>query len=414
MLAPHERLEAYAQLAVRIGANVQPGQVVAVSAQPEHAPFVRALAREAYAAGATYVDVLYTDQHVRKAQIELAAEEHLGHTPRWLVERVLELGEKRGAWISVAGNPEPDLFAGLDGRRVGQARMLELQRALLDQTDEATVNWTVVACPNEGWARTMFGEPDVERLWDALIRAVRLDEPDPVVAWTEHVERLTARAAAMNEQGFEALRFRGPGTDLTVGLHADALWLAAVDETVGGIRHVANMPTEEIYTAPDTRRTEGVVRSTRPLVLGGTTVRDLELRFEQGRAVEVRASTGEAVMQTHIAADEGGCRLGEVALVDGSSRVGQTALTFYDTLFDENATCHIALGGAITQAVPGAAKLAPQEREERGVNYSAIHTDFMIGGPMVEVDGLTAGEAVALLRHDEWLLAPAAGELLSR
>jgi aminopeptidase len=407
VLSGDERLEAYARLAVRVGANVQPGQLLGVSAQLEHAPFARAIAREAYTAGAEYVDVLFNDPRVRKAHIELAPENNLGYTPSWLLERAEAIGSVHGAWISITGTAEPELFAGLDGSRVGRARMLPLSRLMLDQTDQALMNWTVVAYPNEGWATTMFGTPDVEQLWDAVVKAVRLDEPDPIRSWQEHVRRLEARAATLDEHRFDALRFRGPATDLTVGLHADASWLTAVDTTVDGIRHVANMPTEEVYTAPDAR-TEGIVRSTRPLVIGGTVVRDLEIRFEGGRVVETRASTGEEMMRTHVASDEGAARLGELALVDGTSRVGQTGLTFFDTLFDENATCHIALGGAITQAFPGSEAWTPEERAERGVNYSSIHTDFMIGGPEVEVDGITAdGEAIPLLREDVWLLEPA-------
>jgi len=254
----------------------------------------------------------------------------------------------------------------------------------------------------------MFGEPDVERLWDALSLTVRLDEPDPVAAWNEHIERLDRRAAALNDRRFDALRYRGPGTDLTVGMLADAQWMAAADTTIGGIRHVANMPTEEVYTTPDAPRTDGVVRSTRPLVIGGTVIRDLEIEFRRGRVVEARATTGQELMRTHLESDDGARRLGEVALVDGTSRGGQTGLTFFDTLFDENTTCHIALGGAITQAVPGSEAWSPEERAARGVNYSSIHTDFMIGGPEVEVDGITTdGDAVPLLRDDVWLLEPA-------
>ncbi|MDX6474830.1 MAG: aminopeptidase, partial [Gaiellaceae bacterium] len=229
--------------------------------------------------------------------------------------------------------------------------------------------------------------------------------PDPVAAWRDHIARLNERAAVLNARRFDHLRYRGPGTDLTIGLHPDSEWQAALDES-RGIKHVANMPTEEVFTTPDWRRTEGTVRSTLPLQIQGNIVRDLEVRFEAGRAVGVKAASGEEVMRTHIATDDGAARLGEVALVDGHSAVGNTGLVFYDTLFDENASAHIALGAAIVQAVPWAHELGPEERVERGVNHSSIHTDFMIGSNDVEIDGVTAnGEAVPILRGGDWQLA---------
>jgi aminopeptidase len=403
MRGADERLERYARLAVQVGLNLQPGQVLGVNALIEHAPLAQAIAREAYQAGARYVDVLYTDQHVRRAHIELADAAELGHSPAWLVRRLREFGEIGGALCAITGNPEPELLADLDGERVGKARMREVAEASLALTD-GLCNWTIVAYPNEGWAQTVFGEPDVERLWGAVAQAVRLDQPDPVVAWKEHIDRLQQRAASLNERRFDHLRYRGPGTDLTVGLHPDGDWQAALDES-RGIKHVANMPTEEVFTTPDARRVEGTVRSTLPLQIQGNIVRDLEVRFEGGRAVEVRASSGEDVMRTHVATDDGSTRLGEVALVDGHSAVGNTGLIFYDTLFDENASSHIALGASIVQALPWAAELSGEERHARGVNHSSIHTDFMIGSNELEVDGVTAaGEAVPILRNGDWLL----------
>ena len=403
MGATNGRLADYARLTVHVGLNLQPGQTLAVNGLVEHAPFARAIAREAYAAGARYVDVAYTDQHVRRAHIEHAPDDTLGWTPPWLVKRLDDFGEEGAALVAITGNPDPEIFGDLDGHRVGLSRMKELAAASLRLTD-GLCNWTVVAYPNEGWARMVFGEPDVERLWEAVATAVRLDEPDPVAAWRDHVERLQERAQALNARRFDSLRYRGPGTDLTIGLHRDSAWQAALDEA-RGIKHVANMPTEEVFTTPDARRVDGSVRSTLPLQIQGNIVRGLEVRFDGGRAVEVRADEGEEFMRTHVATDEGAARLGEVALVDGSSRVGRTGIVFFDTLFDENAASHIALGAAILQAVEGASELSPDERQARGVNHSSIHTDFMIGSPEVEVDGVTVdGEPAAILRGGEWVL----------
>jgi aminopeptidase len=398
-----QRLEQYALLAVKVGVNLQPGQPLAINALLEHAPLARAIARQAYAAGASYVDVLYSDQHVRREHIEQADEAQLGYSPPWMVERLTRLGEDGGALCAITGNPEPELFSDLDGTRVGKARMTELAEASLKLTEGLT-NWSIVAYPNEGWAETVFGEPDVERLWQAVAKAVRLDEPDPVAAWHEHIARLQQRAKTLNERRFDLLRYRGPGTDLRIGLHPESEWQAALDESAG-VEHVANMPTEEVFTTPDSRRVDGVVRSTLPLQIQGNIVRGLEVRFEGGRAVEVKAESGEDVMRTHIAIDEGASRLGEVALVDGHSRVGQTGLVFYDTLFDENAASHIALGASIVRAVPWAVDLSPEERSERGVNHSSIHTDFMIGSNELEIDGLDAdGDATPIMRNGDWLL----------
>jgi aminopeptidase len=400
--ATDDLLARYARLVVRAGVNLQPGQRLAVNALLEHAPFARAITAEAYEAGATYVDVLYTDQHVRRAHIAAAPDDALGFSPPWLVQRLRDLGDDRGALISIAGNPEPELFADLDGRRVVASRMRALAEASL-WLSGGVCNWSVVGYPNEGWAQTIFGEPDVDRLWDAVATAVRLDEPDPVAAWQQHVEKLSRRADALNERRFDALRYRGPGTELTVGLLTDSTWLSALAHS-NGIDHLANMPTEEVFTTPDARRADGVVRATYPLLLQGTIVRGLEVRFENGRVTDVRAEEGEALVRAHVAVDDGAARLGEIALVDGESRVGQTGIVFYDTLFDENAASHIAFGAAIVQAVD-AGGLSPEERHARGVNNSSIHTDFMIGSGELDVFGVSGdGGETPILRHGAWVL----------
>lgn len=405
-MTPDERLERYARLAVEVGANVGEGQVVTVAALPEHAPLVRAIARIAYANGARYVDVDYADQHVRRARIEHAPEDSLGWTPPWWLAKIDYLAEQHAAMIQIVGDPEPELLADLDGTRVGRTRAKEFAERYLRAANQRLINWAILAYPNEGWARTVFGEANVERLWDAVASATRLDEPDPVEAWRAHIDKLVERAAILNERAFDHLRFRGPGTDLTVGLIPGARWCTALEETVDGRRHVVNMPTEEVFTSPDRRRTEGTVRSTKPLALAGNIVRDLELRFDGGRAVEAKATSGAELIREQLRQDENAALLGEVALVDGDSRVGRSGLVFLNTLFDENASCHIAYGAGILDAIPDGAAKSETELAELGFNDSTIHTDFMIGGPEVEVDGVAAdGTAVPILRGDAWQLS---------
>jgi len=398
-----DRIDRYADLIVRVGANVQPGQTLFVNALLEHTELTRALARAAYRADARYVDVRYQDQHVRRAMIEFASDEVLQHSPSWLLEYVDHL--PGNALASIAGEAEPELLADLDQERVGKARPIELMTRALKAQNARLVNWTIAALPNAGWAEQVFGEPDVERLWDAIAITVRLDEPDPVAAWREHTDRLRRRCNSLDELALDALRFRGPGTDLTVGLLPESRWIGGGIHTSNGIAHVPNLPTEEVFTCPDWRRTEGTVRSTRPLALGGTIVRDLELRFAAGRAIEVKASSGAEAVQGQLHSDEWADRLGEVALVDGESRVGKTGLTFFNTLFDENASCHIAYGAAVTFSAPDLQGLEPEELRERGANVSSMHTDFMIGGPEVAVDGIAGdGREIPLLREDVWQL----------
>jgi aminopeptidase len=391
-----ERLEQYAELAVRVGANVQEGQEVFLEGLVEHAELVRALARQAYRAGASYVNVRYHDQHVRRAMIELGPDEALTYSPEWL--KRLTRANAGNALLGTSGNPEPELLADLDAERVGRAVQPDLTEIRRQQGVENSVNWCGIAAPTEGWARQVLGEPDVERLWELVAFCFRLDEPDPVAAWRNHLDRLDARAAALTELRPDSLRYRGPGTDFTVGLLPTARWGSARFRTAGGIDFVANMPTEEIFTTPDSRRAEGKLRSSLPLSLGGQLIRGLELAFEDGQIVGVEAETGADIVRTHLATIENADRLGELALVTKESRVGQTGKLFYSTLFDENATCHIAYGFGLPYAFDG--------EPDDGMNVSNIHVDFMVGGPDLEVAALLAdGAEILLIRDEEWQLA---------
>ena len=392
---------------MRVGANVQEGQDVVVTGLVEHAEIARAITREAYRAGARHVMVLYGDLHLRRAQIELGPEEELGWSAPHMIALYRYAIDEKVAFIGLTGNPDPMLLADLDPALIGRSEPRETRELSLDMITGRHVNWTVVSAPNEGWATQIFGEPDVERLWEAVCVATRLDEPDPVAAWREHAAKLEARSAALSAGGFDAIHFRGPGTNLTVGLIPDGSWVCATNTTANGIEHIPNVPTEEVFTSPDWRRTEGHVRATAPLLAAGSRVENLELRFEQGKIVEVDASAGADLIREQLSAHEQAPYLGEVALVDGSSAVKKTGLIFHDTLFDENATCHIAYGRGFPPSLgDDAATLSSEELLARGVNVAPVHTDFMIGGPEVEVVGVGAdGSETPIIRDDVWQLS---------
>jgi aminopeptidase len=390
-----ERLERYAELAVRVGANVQPGQEVYVVPEIEHADLGRALVRQAYRAGASYVHAVYRDEHVRRAMIELGPDSALTYSPEW--EKQLTESAAGNALLVTTGAADPELLADLDGERVGRAVQLEVAEIRQRLHHQKSVNWCGIGAPNEGWATQVFGDPDVERLWEKVAFCMRLDEPDPVAAWREHLDRLGARGDALTDLRPDALHYRGPGTDLTVGLLPNARWGSAGFRTAGGIDYVANMPTEEIFSTPDCQRADGMIRSSLPLALNGQVIRGLELTLEQGRIVAVQAETGADLVRGQVTTVEGADRLGELALVTRESRVGQSGTLFFDTLFDENATCHIAYGAGLPYAFDG--------EPDEGCNIAKLHVDFMVGGPELEVDAVLAdGSAVPLIRNEEWQL----------
>jgi len=392
-------LERFADLAIGFGANVQPDQIVAIGCEPGKEYLVRALAASAYRHGAKFVDVGWFDPHVKRARVEHARPDTLDFVPPWYGERVLALGDQRAARVALSGPSAPGLLADLDPALVGKDRLPALKEGIKVVNDRTT-NWTICPCPTQAWADLVF--PDLEngdrllRLEQELLHVLRLDEDDPIGAWRERTKTLVRMAERLTERRFDALHYEGPGTDLTIGLLPTSGWRAARFETVDGIEHMPNLPTEEVFTSPDPERAEGTVTSTKPLVLiDGTVVRDLVVRFEGGRVAGLEASEGGETLQTIIGTDEGAARLGEVALVDREGRIGELGTIFYDTLLDENAASHIALG----QGFPFLLGEADRER----ANESEIHIDFMIGSNELAVTGITAeGERVPVLVEGRW------------
>jgi aminopeptidase len=396
-------LSRLAELAVAVGANVQPGQVVGVTADVGHEEIARAIAASAYARGAKFVDVSYVDPLIKRARIEFAPDDSLEYVPPWSGERVLALGEMRGANIVTRGVTVPNALEGLDPQRAGRDQLPRIKETTVI-VNERTVNWTIVAYPTLPWARLVYPDLDddaaLARLWEEVKHVSRLDEPDPLEAWEQRIDQLEAASEALNDARLDAVQFEGEGTDLTIGLLPSSIWRMARWSTVDGLRHLPNVPTEEVFTSPDPQRAEGRVRSTKPLVLtDGTLVTGLEVRFEGGRAVEITADEGAEVMRGRIGIDEGAARLGEIALVDRESRIGQLGTVFYETLLDENAASHIALGAGFSFAVE-------TDEDRARINQSAAHIDFMIGGNDVDVTGVRSdGERVPLLRGGAWQLA---------
>jgi len=390
--------ERLADLVVGFGANLQPGQLLGVTAYLGMEDAARAIARAGYKRGAQYVDVLWWDDLIKLQRLEHAGEDTLDFVPPWLAQRMLWLSDEHAARIGLTGT-SGSVFDGVDPARMGHDLLpyiAEVPRIV----NERTTNWTAAPYPNAGWARRVYPElpPDeaLDKLWDQVVHILRLDTDDPVAAWRERMKVIVASADRLTERRFDALHLHGPGTDLTIGLLPSSKWLGADFETIDGLTHYPNLPTEEVFTTPDPERVGGHVSATMPLELSGTTVEGIRIEFEAGRAVKADADKGVQALRATIAKDDGAARLGEIALVDREGRIGPLGTVFYDTLIDENAASHIALGNAYTFPVE-------DDAERKRVNESAVHVDFMIGSNEVDVDGITRdGERVPVLRGGSW------------
>ena len=393
-----DRLERYADLIVSVGANVQQGQILDVSSGLGKEELTRAIAASAYKHRAKFVDVYYWDPHLKRARVQYAADDVLDYVPPWYGERTLQLGEERAAAISLSGPVEPHLYDDLDPERLGRD-VFPRVKEWLPVINARTVNWCVAPGPSAKWAQLVHPdlEPDaaLEKLWEQVVHVCRLDVDDPQAAWRERSDALQGVAARLTEHAFDAIHLQGGGTDVTVGLLPTSRWIGGGDETVDGILHMPNLPTEEVFTTPDPERADGIVRTTKPLYSSGRIIEGLSVRFDGGRAVQIDADSGAETLRALVAQDDGGTRLGELALVDREGRIGPLDTVFYDTLLDENAASHLALGSAYESAV------GDEDRER--MNSSSLHIDFMVGSPEVDVTGITReGDRVPVLRDAAW------------
>jgi aminopeptidase len=394
----HDRLDRYADLIVNFGVNVQPGQILDFGSGLGKEELTRAITASAYRRGAKFVDVNYWDPWLKRLRVQYAADEVLDFVPSWYGERTLQLGEEHAATILLSGPLAPHLYDDLDPARLGRdvfPRIKEWAKVI----NERTVNWCIAPGPSEKWAELVYPELEpgdaLEKLWEQVLHVCRMDEADPEAAWRARSDALKGVAERLTERRFDAIHLEGGGTDVTIGLLPTSKWVGGGEETVDGVFHMANLPTEEIFTTPDPERAEGVVRATKPLFSQGRILTGLTVRFEGGRAVQIDADSGAETLREVVAQDEGGTRLGELALVDGEGRIGPLDTVFYDTLLDENAASHVALGSAYEAAVA-------REEFDR-INRSSVHVDFMIGSADVDVTGITRdGARVPVLRQSVW------------
>jgi aminopeptidase len=387
-----------ADLIVGSGANVQPGQLVGVTSYVGKEALTREVARAAYQRGAKYVDVLYADQLLKRERLLHGDPDTLSFIPQWLTDRLRAFSDEGAARIALNGPHAPHALEGVPSERLG-LDLLPYMPETGEIVSRATTNWCVAPGPTQAWAELVYPDEEpaeaLDRLWGAVAHICRLDEDDPAAAWRERMTQLKRSADALNRRRFDAVRLHGPGTDLTVGLYRSSNWIGADFTTVSGITHYPNVPTEEVFTAPDPERADGYVSATLPLELSGSIIRGLRVEFAGGRVSRIDADENAETLRAAAAKDEGAGRLGELALVDGSGRIGALGTVFYETLLDENAASHIALGSAFAMA-------AGEEQRDR-LNRSQIHIDFMIGSPELDVDGITdAGEHVPVLRNGAW------------
>lgn len=403
-----KNLQKYAQLITEVGVNVQKGHTVVVQVSVDQAPLARLITAHAYKLGAEEVIVQWIDDFIQKEFLANAAQDRIENIPQYRIDQTNEWVEKGASRISIVSS-NPDALAGVDSDRVAmyQTAMGKALVNLRNATQANKVSWTVVAAAGQDWAAKVFpdlaSEEQVPALWNEIFKTTRIDQADPVNAWKKHDEKLAAKAAELNKEQFTALHYTAPGTDLVVGLPKNHLWEGAGSYNVRNEKFMANMPTEEVFTAPDAKRVDGIVSSTKPLSYAGTTILGMKFTFKDGKVVDFSAEEGQEVLAKLLDTDEGAKHLGEVALVPDPSPISQSGIVFYNTLFDENASNHLALGSAYAFSIEGGTEMSEEELIAAGLNRSHTHVDFMIGSDKMDIDGIKEdGTRVPIFRNGDW------------
>ena len=408
-LTHEQKLDQLAEVAIKVGLGLAPGQELLITAALDSLPLVRKITEQAYKAGASLVTTIYSDEEAALLRYRYGRDEAFDAAPKWLYDGMAEAFKNNVARMAVAG-ANPMLLSKEDPNKVSRANraMSKASKPAMELITRHEINWTIVASATPAWAETMFPNDDPEtalnKLWDAIFATSRVGGEDPVSAWKSHDAGLQKRAAYLNEKRYSALKYTGPGTDFLLGMADDHLWMGGGTTAGNGQYCIPNIPTEEVFSCPHKDRADGTVTATKPLSYSGTMIEGIQVRFEKGRIVEARATKGQEVLQKLIDTDDGAGRLGEVALVPHSSPIASSGLLFFNTLFDENAASHIALGQAYTSCVREGEKLSPEELAAKGANTSLIHVDWMIGSAELDIDGIThSGVAEPLMRKGEWV-----------
>ncbi|WP_077617424.1 aminopeptidase [Bacillus sinesaloumensis] len=403
-----QMLDKYADLAVRVGVNIQKGQNLLINAPISAVEYVRKVVKNAYEAGARNVYVEWNDDNITRTRFDLAPDEAFLDYPMWKAKGMEELAENGAAFLSIVSS-NPDLLKGVNPERIAKANKTAGQalQTFRNYSQADKVSWSVIAVPSESWAAKVFpdlsSEKQVQKLWQAIFQATRVDLEDPVQAWKEHNTTLHAKVDYLNKKKYKKLHYKAPGTDLTVELPDGHVWIGGGGENEQQIQFVANMPTEEVFTVPAKDGVNGFVTSTKPLNYGGNLIDNFTLTFENGRIVDVKAETGEDTLKRLVETDEGSHYLGEVALVPHNSPISQSKILFYNTLFDENASNHFAIGNAYAFCIEGGKTMSREELAKRGANSSITHVDFMVGSGEMDIDGINAdGSSEPVFRRGNW------------